>query len=48
MVICQGNVGFNFYFIVSGSVLVEVFQEDPITGNHIVGELGPGSFGKLA
>ena len=52
VVIRQGDVGFNFYFIVSGSVLVEVLQEDPITGtknNHIVGELGPGSsFGELA
>ena len=52
VVIRQGDVGFNFYFIISGSVLIEILQEDPITGtkhNHIVGELGPGSsFGELA
>ena len=41
MVIRQGDVGFNFYFIISGSVLIEILQ-DPITGtkhSHIVGEL---------
>ena len=48
----KGDVGFNFCFITSDSVLVEVLKEDPITGtkhNYIFGELGPGtSFGELA
>ncbi len=52
VVIRQGDSGFNFYFIVSGSVLVEVQEEDQLTGmkhNMIVGELGSGSaFGELA
>lgn len=52
VVIRQGDSGFNFYFIVSGSVLVEVQEEDPLTGakhNMVVGELGSGAaFGELA
>lgn len=52
VVIRQGNMGFNFYFVISGSVLVKVKEKDPLTGNvhnTIVGELGPGStFGELA
>ena len=52
VIIRQGAVGFNFYFIISGSVLVEVQEEDQMTGkkhNTIVGELGSGSaFGELA
>ena len=52
VVIRQGDCGFNFYFIVSGNVLVEVQEEDHVTGkklNTIVGELGSGSaFGELA
>lgn len=52
VVLRQGDMGFNFYFIVSGGVLIEVNHEDPQTGvkhNSIVSELGPGaSFGELA
>ena len=52
VVIRQGDIGFSFYFIVSGSVLVEVQDKDPVTGggrNNIVGELGAGAtFGDLA
>ena len=52
VVIRQGALGFNFYFIVSGGVLVEVQEGDQVTGrkhNMIVGELGSGSsFGELA
>ena len=52
VVIRQGDVGYSFYFIASGSVLVEVQDKDPITGvirNNIVGELGAGAtFGDLA
>ena len=52
VVIRQGDKGFNFYFIVSGGVLIEVQEEDPTTGGkhiNIMGELGPGaSFGELA
>lgn len=52
VVIRQGDIGFNFYFIVSGSVLVEVEEEDQSTGkkqNTVVGELDSGSaFGELA
>ena len=52
VVIRQGDVGFSFYFIVSGSVLVEVQDKDPVSGgvrNNIVGELGAGAtFGDLA
>lgn len=52
VVIRQGDCGFNFYFIVSGNVLVEVQEKDHMTGkklNTIVGELGSGSaFGELA
>ena len=52
VIIRQGDQGFNFYFILSGSVLIEVQQEDPQTGtkhSNIMGELGPGtSFGELA
>ena len=52
VVIRQGDIGFSFYFIISGSVLVEVQEEDQTTGkkhNMVVGELGSGaSFGELA
>jgi len=52
VIIRQGDLGFNFYFIVSGNVLVEVQEEDQMTGkklNTIVGDLGSGSaFGELA
>ena len=52
VVIRQGDIGFNFYFIISGSVLVEVQEEDQTTGkkhNMVVGELGSGAaFGELA
>lgn len=52
VVIRQGDVGFSFYFIVSGRVLVEVQDKDPLSGevrNNIVGELGAGAtFGDLA
>ena len=52
VVIRQGDVGYCFYLIVSGSVLVEIQDKDTIFGvvrNNIVGELGPGStFGDLA
>ena len=52
VVIRQGDVGYSFYFIVSGSVLVEIQDKDPVSGivrNNIVGELGAGAtFGDLA
>ena len=52
VVIRQGDVGFNFYFILSGSVFVEMQEEDRRTGkkvNMIVGELSAGAaFGELA
>lgn len=52
VIIRQGDIGFNFYFIISGSVLVEVQETDPISGvvrSNIVGVLGPGAtFGDLA
>ena len=52
VVIRQGDTGYSFYFIVSGSVLVEIQDKDPIhdtVRNSIVGELGAGStFGDLA
>ena len=52
VVIRQGDTGYSFYFIVSGSVLVEIQDKDPIHDtirNSIVGELGAGStFGDLA
>ena len=52
VVIRQGDVGYSFYFIVSGSVLVEVQDKDPVSGvvrTNIVGELGAGAtFGDLA
>ena len=52
VVIRQGDVGYSFYSIVSGSVLVEIQDRDPISGvvrNNIVGELGAGAtFGDLA
>ena len=44
VIIRQGDQGFNFYFILSGSILIEV-QQDPQTGtkhNNIMGELGQG------
>ena len=52
VVIRQGDVGYSFYFIVSGSVLVQIQDKDPVSGivrNNIVGELGAGAtFGDLA
>ena len=52
VVLRQGDVGYSFYFIVSGSVLVEIQDKDPVSGivrNNIVGELGAGAtFGDLA
>ena len=52
VVIRQGDIGFNFYFILSGSVLVEMQETDQRTGkkiNMIVGELSSGAaFGELA
>ena len=52
VIIRQGDIGFNFYFILSGGVLVELQEEDQQTGkkhNMVVGELGIGSaFGELA
>jgi CRP-like cAMP-binding protein len=52
VVIRQGDVGYSFYFIVSGSVLVEIQDKDPVSGivrNNLVGELGAGAtFGDLA
>lgn len=52
VVIRQGDIGFNFYFILSGSVLVEMQEKDQRTGkklNMIVGELSSGAaFGELA
>ena len=42
VVIRQGDIGFNFYFILSGSVFVEMQEEDQKTGkkhNMIIGEL---------
>ncbi len=52
VVIRQGDIGFNFYFILSGSVVVEMQKEDQKTGEKqimIIGELGAGaSFGELA
>lgn len=52
VVIRQGDIGFNFYFILSGSVLVEMQEKDQRTGkkiNMIVGELCSGAaFGELA
>ena len=50
VIIRQGDQDFNYYFILSGSVLIEVQQEDPQTGtkqHH--GRVGPGtSFGEIA
>ena len=52
VVIRQGDIGFNFYFILAGSVLVEMQEKDQRTGkklNMIVGELSSGAaFGELA
>ena len=52
VVIRQGDIGFNFYFILSGSVFVEMQEKDQRTGkklNMIVGELSSGAaFGELA
>ena len=52
VVIRQGDVGYSFYFIVSGSVLVQIQDKDPVSGvvrTNIVGELGAGgTFGDLA
>lgn len=50
VVVRQGDIGYSFYFIIQGSVLVEVQDKDTKPGtNHIIGELGPGaSFGELA
>ncbi|XP_013382263.1 cyclic nucleotide-binding domain-containing protein 2-like [Lingula anatina] len=52
VVIKQGHIGFNFYFIVKGSVVVKRTDEDKITGHkhtQVLAELGEGaSFGELA
>ena len=50
VVVRQGDIGFSYYFIIQGSVFVEVQDKDAKVGsNHIIGELGPGaSFGELA
>nr|XP_006823958.1 PREDICTED: cyclic nucleotide-binding domain-containing protein 2-like [Saccoglossus kowalevskii] len=51
-VVQQGQPGLSFYFIVSGTVTLEVGEHDNVTGEshrQITGELGPGSsFGELA
>lgn len=50
VVVRQGDIGYSFYFIIQGSVLVEVQDKGSKSkSNHIIGELGPGSsFGELA
>ena len=52
VIIRQGDIGFSLYFILSGSVFVEVQEEDQVTGkkhNQIVHELETGAaFGELA
>ncbi|XP_022803352.1 cAMP-dependent protein kinase regulatory subunit-like [Stylophora pistillata] len=52
VVIKQGHVGISFYFIVSGSVMVERMEVDKFTGEQhtqVVGEMGEGdAFGELA
>ncbi|CAH3124264.1 unnamed protein product [Pocillopora meandrina] len=52
VVIKQGHVGVSFYFIVSGSVIVERMEEDKFTGEQhkqVVGEMAEGdAFGELA
>ncbi|KAL9967240.1 hypothetical protein ACROYT_G025424 [Oculina patagonica] len=52
VVIKQGHVGISFYFIVSGSVIVERMEEDKHTGEQhkqVVGEMSEGdAFGELA
>ncbi|CAK8684310.1 unnamed protein product [Clavelina lepadiformis] len=52
IIIQEGHPGFSMYFIVTGSVIVQVSHTDSRTGekkNHVVGELTAGSsFGELA
>ncbi|XP_070537490.1 cyclic nucleotide-binding domain-containing protein 2-like [Ptychodera flava] len=52
VVVQQGQPGMSFYFILSGTVSVEVKEADKVTGEshrQVIGELGPGaSFGELA
>ncbi|CAH3175808.1 unnamed protein product, partial [Porites evermanni] len=52
VVIKQGHAGISFYFIVSGSVMVERMEEDRHTGEQhkqVVGEMSEGdAFGELA
>lgn len=50
VVVRQGDIGYSFYFIIHGSVLVEIQDKGSKSGtNHIIGELGAGaSFGELA
>ncbi|KAK3731514.1 hypothetical protein QZH41_008547 [Actinostola sp. cb2023] len=52
VIIRQGHIGVSFYFIVSGSVIVERIEEDKVTGERhiqIVGEMTEAdSFGELA
>ncbi|KAJ7381256.1 hypothetical protein OS493_001373 [Desmophyllum pertusum] len=52
VVIKQGHIGISFYFIVSGSVIVERMEEDKHTGEQhkqVVGEMSEGdAFGELA
>lgn len=52
VIIRQGDTGMKFYFIISGSVLIEKEYMDPQTGvkhSTVVNEIGPGAFfGELA
>lgn len=50
VVVRQGDIGYSFYFIIQGNVLVEIQDKGSKLGtNHIIGELGAGaSFGELA
>nr|XP_004225769.1 uncharacterized protein LOC101242145 [Ciona intestinalis] len=52
VIIQEGHQGFSMYFIVTGSVMVQVSQVDNRTGerkNHVVSEIPAGSsFGELA
>lgn len=52
IIIQEGHVGFSMYFIVNGSVVAQVAQEDKRTGEkkqYVVGEIPAGSsFGELA
>ncbi|XP_062520482.1 uncharacterized protein LOC134195480 [Corticium candelabrum] len=52
VVVKQGDPGWSFYFVVVGTVNVEVTEKDPVSGEsrcHVVGELHAGSsFGEIA